>query len=210
MPVESKGFRYDLWVEWWLCRALIVLNSLHTFVVRKKMSTLFRSMVAMEMKDQDVSHRGMVTSGRGRPRSAIPDTITQQRDKGNGAMVIWKSCREREREREREGTWGDKLGEAVREWHNKVGSQLVEKKSYKTGRAQSKAQANCCQFVLQAVFLVCALSALCSGINQSMTAISNPAAWLLATAEFHDSACLQIRCYDWVTANEMRPLPGVQ
>lgn len=42
----------------------------------------------MEMKDQDVSHRGMVTSGREQPRFAIPDTITQQRDKGNGAMVI--------------------------------------------------------------------------------------------------------------------------
>lgn len=52
------------------------------------------------------------------------------------------------------------------------------------------------RFLLQAVFLVCALSALCSGINQSMTAISNPAAWLLATTEFHDSACPQIRCYD--------------
>lgn len=42
----------------------------------------------MEMKDTDVSHRGMVTSGREQPRFAIPDTITQQRDKGNGAMVI--------------------------------------------------------------------------------------------------------------------------
>lgn len=46
--------------------------------------TLFESTVTMEMKDQDVSHRGMVTSGRARPRFAIPDTITQQRDKGNG------------------------------------------------------------------------------------------------------------------------------
>lgn len=50
--------------------------------------TLFGGPVAMEMKDQDVSHRGMVTSGRERPCFAIPDTITQQRDKGNGAMVI--------------------------------------------------------------------------------------------------------------------------
>lgn len=77
-------------------------------------------MVAMEMKDQDVSHRGMVTSGRERPCSAIPDTITQQRNKGNGAVVIWKS--------RREGTWGDKLGETVREWHNKVSRQLEEEK----------------------------------------------------------------------------------
>lgn len=48
-------------------------------------------MVTMEMKYQDVSHRGMVTSGRERPCSAFSDTITQQRDK---AMVIWKSCGE--------------------------------------------------------------------------------------------------------------------
>lgn len=86
-------------------------------------------------------------------------------------------------------------GGTVRERHNKVGSQL-EKKAPRTRRVLSKEQTNCCPFLLQAVFLVCALTALCTAINQSMTAISNPAAWLLATAEFHDSACPQIRCYD--------------
>lgn len=33
----------------------------------EKKKTLFGIPVAMEMKDQDVSHRGMVTSGRERP-----------------------------------------------------------------------------------------------------------------------------------------------
>lgn len=42
---------------------------------------MFGSTVTMEMKDQDVSHRGMVTSGRERPCFALSDTITQQRDK---------------------------------------------------------------------------------------------------------------------------------
>lgn len=48
------------------------------------MVTLFGLTVTMEMKDQDVSHRGMVTSGRERPCFPIPTTIIQQRDKGNG------------------------------------------------------------------------------------------------------------------------------
>lgn len=37
----------------------------------------------MEIKDQDVSHRGMVTSVCEQPCFAIPDTITQQRDRGH-------------------------------------------------------------------------------------------------------------------------------
>lgn len=53
-------------------------------IYKKKMVTLFGLAVTMEMKDQDVSHRGMVTSGRERPCFPIPATITQQRDKGNG------------------------------------------------------------------------------------------------------------------------------
>ena len=45
---------------------------------------LFGSMVTMEIKDQDVSHSGMVTSVCvcEQPCFAIPDTITQQRDRG--------------------------------------------------------------------------------------------------------------------------------
>lgn len=46
--------------------------------------TLLGSTVTMEIKDEDVTHRGMVTSGCERPCFAIPDTVTQQRDKGNG------------------------------------------------------------------------------------------------------------------------------
>lgn len=71
-----------------------VLTSIHislkkqTNRKKKKSTALFGRTVAMETKDQDVSHRGMVTSGRERPCFAIPDTITQQRDRGNGAMVI--------------------------------------------------------------------------------------------------------------------------
>lgn len=167
-------------------------------------------MAAMETKDQDVSRRGMVTSGCERPCFAISDTITQQQNWGHGAMVISRSCREETWLWWWWWGWGC-VGETVRERHNKVGRHLKEKKKKAPGmrRALSKAQTNCCPFLLQAVFLVCALTALCTAINQSMTAISNPAAWLLATAEFHDSACPQIRCYDWVTASETRPLPGV-
>lgn len=51
------------------------------------------SRVAMETKEQDVSHSGMVTPGCERHCFAISDTITQPRDKGQGTMVIWKSCR---------------------------------------------------------------------------------------------------------------------
>lgn len=89
-----------------------------------------------------------------------------------------------------------KMGETGRECDNKVGSQLEEKKAPRMGECKVTHKQTAARFLLQAVFLVCALSALYSGINQSMTAISNPAAWLLATTEFHDSACPQIRCYD--------------
>lgn len=44
--------------------------------------TVFGVRVTMEMKHQDVNHKGMVTSGRERPCFAISDPITQQRDKG--------------------------------------------------------------------------------------------------------------------------------
>lgn len=70
------------------------------FFTKKETVTVFGSTVAMEMKDQDVSHRGMVTSGHECPCLAVPVTITQQRDKGNGAMAIWKH--------RGEGAWGGK------------------------------------------------------------------------------------------------------
>lgn len=100
----------------------------------------------------------------------------------------------------------------VGEWDTTkyVLSQSRKEKAVRKNESEVKTGANCCQFLLQAVFLVCALSALCSAINQSMTAISNPAAWLLATAEFHESARPKIRCFGWVSPSEMRPPPGVQ
>lgn len=78
----------------------------------------------MEMKDQDVSHRGMVTSGRERPCFAIPNAITQQRDRGNEAMVIWKSLK-------RAGMKGEISEEVgkVRECHNKLGCQSGKPKA---------------------------------------------------------------------------------
>lgn len=54
----------------------------------KKRERLLGRTVAMETKEQDVSHRGMVTSGSERHCFAISDTITQPRDKGHGTMVI--------------------------------------------------------------------------------------------------------------------------
>lgn len=41
----------------------IVLPSLHISLQKKETLTLFGRTVVMETKDQDVSHRGMVTSG---------------------------------------------------------------------------------------------------------------------------------------------------
>lgn len=77
-------------------KALVMINGLNGgdaemvfayFWVSERVSQLGR-LVAMETKEQDVSHRGMVTSGCERHCFAISDTITQPRDKGQGTMVI--------------------------------------------------------------------------------------------------------------------------
>lgn len=64
---------------------MVAVRLLTSLDIKKiKMVALFGLTVTMEMKDQDVSHRGMVTSGRERPCFPIPATIIQQKDKGNG------------------------------------------------------------------------------------------------------------------------------
>lgn len=75
------------------------------------------------MKDQDVSHREVVTSGRARPCFAIPNAITQQRDRGNEAVVIWKSLKRANMK----GEICEEVGK-VSECHNKVGCQLGKPK----------------------------------------------------------------------------------
>lgn len=71
------------------------------------------------------------------------------------------------------------------------------RKGSKEGSKQIAIRLNSCQLSTRALSLVCTLAALYSGLNQSTAAIRNPLARLLASAEFHESACPKDKKLGW-------------